>query len=135
MKKFIFYSLTSFLFLTCRCNKDELADCGCGKGSAVIFTIEYSQGQTGYLYKSTVTGNPNVPDHKFGVWFADYGCTNCVHRFFICNNSFLTDLGEIPPYPGVEVKFSGNAKNLCMTPTGPADYTYNYLVLTQIELQ
>lgn len=135
MKKFLFYVLTSSFLWTGGCDKDEPAQCGCGSGSEVVFTIENSHEQIGYLYKSTVTDNPNVPDHKFGIWFADDGCSNCVHRFFVCNNSFLEDLGEIPAYPGTEVKFSGNAKNLCQTPTGPADYTYNYLILTGIELQ
>lgn len=135
MNKFIFYALTCFLLLTGGCNKDEPADCGCGSGSEVVFTIEDSHEQTGYLYKTTGPENPNFPKYKFGLWFPDQGCSNCIHTFLVCNNSFFSNIDNIPAYPGIEVKFSGQAKNLCEDPPRLADYTYNHLILTRIELQ
>gem|GEM_PF-2995691 len=117
------------------CNKDESADCGCGKNSEVVFTIEDADEQEGNLYKAIKTTNPNTPDFKFAIWFTESGCINCVHTFFICNDSLLSGFGEIPPYPGVRIKFSGQAKDLCKQPHKLADYTYNHIIITRIEQQ
>ncbi len=117
-------------FLNC-CNEDDAPDCGC-KGS-VGFTIEDSDEQTGYLYENADNTGNNVPDYSFAVWFDEQNCSNCVHKFLICNDEFLSDFGNIPAYPGIEIKFSGHAKKLCVEPFKPADYTYNHLTLTKIE--
>lgn len=128
---FCFLSLTIFLFQVCK--KDEKPTCGC-KGK-IVFTIKDSDEQIGYLFKNTVHDNPNVPDHNYGIWFNEKNCTNCIHKFLICNDNFLYSFGNIPPYPGIKVKFSGMAKDLCILPFAPADYTYNYIELTKIEKQ
>lgn len=128
---FCFLLLTSFLFQNCK--KDENTDCGC-KGK-VVFTIKDSDEQIGYLFKNTVHDNTNSPDFNYGIWFNEKNCSNCVHNFIICNDKFLFNFGDIPPYPGIKVKFSGMAKDLCVPPFAPADYTYNYIELTKIEKQ
>jgi hypothetical protein len=132
-------SVLLFCFLTLTilslqvCKKDEDPKCGCqGK---VVFTIKDSDEQTGFLFKNTEYNNSNIPYFNYGIWYSDKGCSNCVHHFFICNDSFLSNLGEIPPYPGIKVKFSGMAKDLCVPPYSPADYTYNFIDLTKIEKQ
>lgn len=129
MKNLPFLLLVLILML-CSCSKDEkIPDCGCEAN--VDFTIDDSSNQLGYLYKNTNNNGANVPDYNFGIWFSEENCINCVHTFLICNDSFLKEFGEIPPYPGVLVKFSGKARKLCTQPFSPADYTYNFLTLTK----
>lgn len=130
MKKIITF-LVIALALSC-CSKDEeIPDCG--KNGKIVFIITDNKNQTGYLYKRTdYSGGNYIPDYNYGIWFAEKNCSNCVHTFFVLNDSFLKDFGEIPPYPGVLVVFSGTAKKLCVNPVAPADYTYNFLTLTKI---
>jgi hypothetical protein len=135
MNKLHLCLLAGSLLLINGCNKNEYADCGCGEGSEVVFTIEDSDEQEGYLYRSTAPDIPNFPDYKFGIWFSEDVCINCVHAFLICNNSFISGFGEIPAYPGVKVKFSGKAKDLCEDPDRLADYTYNHIIFTRVELK
>ena len=135
VKKFILYMFTNLLLLIGGCSKDEPRDCGCGKGSEVVFTIEDSDEQTGYLYRATGPDNPDIPDYKFGIWFTEESCGGCTQRFFICNNSFLSDFGDIPAYPGIEVKFSGKVKDLCEDPPVIGLQSYNHLIVTRVELK
>jgi hypothetical protein len=122
------------LLLLFSCDKGDVKkDCGCN--GEITFTIQEPDELVGSLYKNTSMPSDNIPDYNYGIWFDEVTCGNCKHYFFICNDSFLTDLGEIPTYPGIEVRFSGDAKGLCKTPISPADYTYNYLLLKKIEVQ
>jgi hypothetical protein len=132
------YLLFTMLILLSSCSKnekdEEIPDCG--KNGKIVFTITDSKNQIGYLYKNTDYSTTNYqPYYNYGVWFAEKNCSNCVHTFFVLNDSFLNNFGEIPPYPGVLVTFSGTAKKMCVNPVAPADYTYNFLTLTKITKQ
>ncbi len=121
-----------FFFSMVSCKKDE-PDCGCD--SQTVFTINESDEQIGYLYKYIDDDNENVPPHNYDIYFSDTSCINCLHTFIICNDVLLNSLDIIPTYPGIEVKFAGEVKKLCKQITAPADYTYNYITLTNIEIQ
>jgi hypothetical protein len=132
------YALCTILILLSSCSKNEKEEeiPDCGKNGKIVFTITDSKNQTGYLYKRTdySTGN-HIPDYNYGIWFAEKNCSNCVHTFFVLNDSFLNDFGEIPTGVGILITFSGTAKKLCINPVAPADYTYNFLTLTKITKQ
>ncbi|POY39579.1 hypothetical protein C3L50_10455 [Flavobacterium alvei] len=114
------------------CSKDEKTP-ECGRDGKIIFTINDNDNQQGYLYKRTdYSENNNIPNYNYGIWYASKNCSNCIHTFFILNDTFLNSFGDIPPYPGTLIQFSGTAKNLCVNPVAPTDYTYNYLTLTKI---
>jgi len=132
LTKTIFYlPLALFItFISCK-SDDTPTDCGCN--SSIIFTIQESDEQIGYLYKNTDNSNENIPSHNYGVYYSEPNCSNCINTYFICNDTFLNGFGEIPEYPGIEVQFSGHSKKVCQGVWAPADYTYNYLTLTQIE--
>lgn len=127
--------LSFALFITLMsCKSDDTpTDCGCN--SSTIFTIQESDDQIGFLYRNTDNSNENIPSYNYGVYYSEPNCSNCIHTFFICNDTFLNNFGEIPEYPGIEVQFSGHSKKVCQGIWAPADYTYNYLTLTQIEQQ
>ena len=126
------FGITLF-FNSCKNDDDDSSDCGCN--SSITFTILESDEQIGFLYKNVNNSNENIPSHNYGIYFSEPNCTNCVHTFFVCNDDFLNGLGEVPDYPGIEVQFSGQAKKVCQGIWAPADYTYNYLTLTSIEIQ
>lgn len=129
---FCLLTFTVLLFSSCKSDDDDMPkNCGCE--SSIVFAIFESDEQKGFLYKNTDNSNENIPSHNYGIYFSEPDCFNCIHTFFICNDEFLKDLGEIPKYPGVEVYFSGQAKKVCQGIWSPADYTYNYLTLTSIE--
>ena len=125
--------LISLIFTICLsfCHQTETPDCGCG--SVFVFTIKESPGQEGFIYKNTDQSNNNIPKYNFGIWYAEQSCTNCVHKFLICNDSAVDSIASIPAYPGIKVKFSGEAMRLCSEPFKPADYTYNFILLTKIQ--
>jgi hypothetical protein len=132
VKNIFSYFLFMIFMLLSGCSKDEKTP-DCGREGKIIFTINDTDNQQGYLYKRTdYSENNNIPDYKYGIWYASKNCSNCIHTFFILNESFLNEFADIPPYPGILIQFSGTAKNLCINPVAPADYTYNYLTLTKI---
>lgn len=122
-----------FALLFSGCENDNNTPPNCGCESSIAFTILESDAQQGFLYKNTDNSNENIPFHNYGIYFSEPNCANCVHTFFVCNPEFLNSLGEIPEYPGIEVSFAGQAKEVCQGIWAPADYTYNYLILTSIE--
>lgn len=113
------------------CDENEYPNCGCN--SEIEYSIIDEENRTGNLYLNTEKENDNAPDYQFGIWYSEPNCSNCLHYFFICNDEFLDEFGVISPYPGIEVTFSGEIMNLCNDPISPADYTYNYILLTKIE--
>ncbi|TZF85707.1 hypothetical protein FW774_01120 (plasmid) [Pedobacter sp. BS3] len=128
------FCIMALAFLMEGCKKKNEAQCeGCN--NPVVFTIQDSDNRTGYIYKNNIQDNPNVPQFNYGIWFNDTDCIDCVHTFFVCNDAFLNSLGNIPEYPGIKIKFSGQAMKLCKEPFHPADYTYNHIILTKIEKQ
>ena len=134
LTKIIFYlSITLFITIISCKSDDSPNDCGCD--SSMIFTIQESDGQIGFLYKNLDNSNENIPRYNYGIYYSELNCSNCINTFFICNDTFLNDIGKIPEYPGIKVHFSGYSKKVCEGIWAPADYTYNYLTLTQIEQQ
>lgn len=134
-RKAIYLLLPMMLLISTCKKKNETRDCGCGGNPRG--TITESQALVGYLMKSeikNVPGNINqLPDSKYGIFYAPAGCLNCAHSLFICNDAFLSNLGEIPPYPGIRVKFAGQLKWLCNPIVAPSDVTYDHIELTKIE--
>ncbi|WP_133158875.1 hypothetical protein [Flavobacterium alvei] len=132
VKNIFRYFLFMLFILLSGCSKDEKTP-ECGRDGKIIFTINDNDNQQGYLYKRTdYSENNNIPNYNYGIWYASKNCSNCIHTFFILNDTFLNSFGDIPPYPGTLIQFSGTAKNLCVNPVAPTDYTYNYLTLTKI---
>lgn len=132
MKNIVLIVSVLIFIMGCK-SEDNQPDCGC-KG-VIAFTISISDQQIGYLYSSTSGQNDNLPEYNYGIWFDEIECGNCIHKFLVCNDNFLSDFGDIPPYPGIKVEFSGDVKYLCKNISSPADYTYNYLIITKIEKQ
>lgn len=128
----IIFFLLIPLILTC---KEDMQPTDCGCSGPVQFTIEDSDKQSGYLFMNDDNSGNNVPDYNYGIWFDEPNCSNCIHRFLVCNDNFLSELQEIPNYPGVQVLFSGTSTNLCKEPFKPADETFNHIILTKLELQ
>ena len=64
---------------------------------------------------------------------------NCVHHMIICNEEILgnqfEDVVNLPPGEFVEVKFSGDLKEICQKKFDLADITYERITLTSIERQ
>lgn len=135
MKKFrikVVSSIVIMLLIISSCDKgNEKKNCGCD--SETIFTIQDADEQRGYVYKTVPVVGDNVPSSDFTIMFSEPDCGNCKHFFLVCNDSFLSSLDDIPNYPGIEVKFSGHAMELCSKPIAPGDYTYNYITLTKVQ--
>jgi len=119
------------LMLTSACHQEDNQNCGCS--GEISFTIEANDDQNGYLYKNTENSGDFLPDYNYGIWYAEPDCANCIHYFLVCNDKFLADPGDIPAYPGMEVTFSGQAKELCESPLSIPEYTYNQITLTSLQ--
>ena len=148
--KLLFYFLLIF-FATSNCrskdNEEEPLYCGCN--SLVINTIPESANLVGKLfYKNDNIGN-NYYNHKYWIVYVEPNCINCVHSMIICNKDILKNINNIPSLNpvsdiissmnevngGLDVKFSGQLKKICNPINRPADYTYENITLTKIQIQ
>ena len=99
-------------------------NCGCESDPLPNWTVDEL---TGSIYKNVF---PGFLDYNFVIrnGRGDY------FFYFICNDDILSDFGEIPEYPGVSVRFSGEAKDMCDSPSSSPPDTFFNLSLTSIEL-
>lgn len=129
-KKLLKHTLLLCLILTfSNCSKkddDARSDCGCNGSSTSVITDE-----TGFLIKKTESV-PNLPEHNFSVYINIDDCSDCSHLFLICNDEILSQFENIPSFPGMQVKFSGEVKALCNPPIDIPERLYNQIILTQI---
>lgn len=118
------------------CHKPN-TDCGCDaptrttipSSTSLIGTIRYSSQNVpnGYIFKN-----------KFFITYIEANCVNCVHYMIVCNEDILppTVLGlKNDTTQQKTIKFAGNLKLTCDKLYAPADYTYENIFLTKIEMQ
>ncbi|PJA05491.1 MAG: hypothetical protein COX71_06445 [Flavobacteriales bacterium CG_4_10_14_0_2_um_filter_35_18] len=100
------------------------------------------------FFKNDSKGN-HYNNQKYWIVYFDEDCGNCVHNLIICDESMLDVVSNISTLTNVsdiigsvnelknaiDIKFSGKLKSICNPIYAPADYTYEYIVLTSIEQQ
>ncbi len=141
----------SLLLILNNCkNREEepkTPDCGCN--SKVIGSIPESANLKGKLFFKNNSSGGNYNNKKYWIVYAGANCGNCIHNMIICNDNILSDINNIPSLNnvndiigsmneitgGIEVKFSGELKKICEPIFSPADYTYENITLTKIQVQ
>lgn len=133
--KTIFFLIISTGLISCR-DEPQPVDCGCS--SIARTTIPESAnliGQISYKYQSDP--NDNFYNDTFWISYTEPNCSNCVHTMIVCNESFLPE--ELTMLSTTlemkQVIFAGELKETCEKIFSPADYTYERIILTKIELQ
>ena len=130
----IFLSIIIFILISaCEDEDDTPKDCGCT--SETNYTIPESDSWIGEMYYSPQTST--YYNNLYWIVFKEEESSNSAIHMIVCNEYFLNNEFEDIKNSGetVEVKFSGNLKSVCDKTTGPADNSYNRIVLTSIERQ
>ncbi|MCO5247834.1 MAG: hypothetical protein M9887_02635 [Chitinophagales bacterium] len=138
MKNISLIMLVIACIFTISCKKEKHnADCGCNAPTRV--TIEDTQALVGKVYYSVQQiANGYLFQNKFFIKYNEQNCSNCNHYMIICNESILpqqilnikNDTSQL-----FSVKFAGHLKPICDKVFAPADYTYENILLTKIEVQ
>ncbi|MEC3905969.1 hypothetical protein VOI54_02955 [Tamlana sp. 2201CG12-4] len=132
------------------CNDDETPpDCGCN--SETIYNIpnddvqvpveEQKTGLLFFKHPENIDGfyDDELYNNRFWIFQGTEGCHNCQRNFIICDENLIGAeydyLKQQNINDSLQVKFTGNAKRLCLIKVIPADYDYKEIVLTSIELQ
>ncbi|MCO5247835.1 MAG: hypothetical protein M9887_02640 [Chitinophagales bacterium] len=120
------------------CKKEKHnADCGCNAPTRV--TIPDSTSLIGTIqYNTMAFQGYNSYKNKYLIGYTEPDCGNCVHIMVVCNNSILpqqvlnlkNDINQ-----SLTVKLAGHLKPICDKVFAPADYTYENILLTKIEVQ
>lgn len=136
---YIIFCLLIFttLFYSCKSDDETPPDCGCD--SETRKTIPQSANLVGRLaFKSDESIDPYYTN-QYWITYIEQNCTNCVHHMIICNEDILgnqfNDIINLPQGEFVEVKFSGNLKEVCQKRFDLSDVTYERITLTSIERQ
>ncbi len=134
MKKIIFACVISLIcFTDCKKNK-ESTDCGCDAPTRI--TIPDTANLIGTI--SFYSGN-NSQDfkNKYIITYVEQNCGNCIHYMAICNEFILPQVvvDIKTTNQTLQVKFGGDLKPICDKVFAPADYTYEHIYLSKIEVQ
>ena len=137
MKYFLFFAI---LFLTnCKnSNDDDSQTEKCGCNSEVKRIIPESANLIGEVrFKTQLDPNDNYYNNKFWITYAETNCGNCIHHMIVCNENFLPQevLNLKNSGETLSIKFSGELKEICEKIFAPADYTYENITLTTIQVQ
>ncbi len=132
------FCLSFALLLTLiSCKEEEpLPDCGCN--SETIKVIPENSKLNGQIsFKKHSNSNDTYYTDKYWIGFVEPNCSNCIHHMIVCNeNSIPSNIKTLINTNGiVNIKFSGNLKNICNKTFDVADVTYQRIILTKIELQ
>ena len=139
-------SVIALFFYGCK-NDDTPPNCGCE--SETQATIPKSANLIGKLFFKNDSTENNYNNQKYWIVYFEEDCGNCVHNLIICDESMLDVVSNISTLTNVsdiivsvnelknaiDIKFSGKLKSICNPIYAPADYTYEYIVLTSIEQQ
>jgi hypothetical protein len=135
MKKTLMALLVPFITCFSSC-KEEAPDCGCD--AEVRTTIPESANLIGQIaYKYQIDPNDNYYNDTYWISYEEEDCSNCIHTMIVCNESFLPqELTEVSITREMKsIKFAGHLKEICEKTFAPADYTYERIILTKIEIQ
>lgn len=125
------------LFMNSCIDDDTPANCGCE--SETLTTIPESANLIGRLaFKSNNSIDPYYKNH-YWITYIEQNCSNCIHHMIICNDEILgvefEEITSLSQGEFIEVKFSGNLKEICERRYDLADITYERITLTSIEQQ
>ncbi len=128
--KYLKYNIILFLVLfAC---KNETPNCGCE--SEISSTIEESEAVSALIYQLTDSQVDYLDDGPV-IYIDPASCGGCSYNYAICNPEMLSGLGEIPPYPGIPITFSGFVRDKCEQPDGnPVSFRLDWITLNSIEL-
>ena len=135
MQKLLIILLALFTVCFSSC-KEETPECGCDAETRI--TIPESANLIGQIaYKYQIDPNDDYYNDTFWISFVEENCSNCIHTMIVCNESFLPkELAELSTSgESRRVQFAGHLKGICEKTFAPADYTYERIVLTKIEIQ
>lgn len=137
MKYFLLFAI---LFLAgCKnSNDDDLQDEKCGCNAEVKRIIPETANVIGSIrFKNQTDPNDHYYNNKFWISYTEANCGNCIHYFIVCNEDFLPQevLNLKNSGETLSIKFSGELKEVCEKIFAPADYTYENITLTTIQVQ
>jgi hypothetical protein len=139
--------LISLFAVSCGSEESPL-DCGCN--SPTVNTVpnveienipieEQMKGQLFYKKSDMVDGYYDYNEYNNKFWIAQFtkGCGNCRRIFIICNDDLVGPEFQYMMQEGIndtiEVRFSGNVKELCIIRHIPADMFYGNIFLKSID--
>ena len=122
---------------SCKSDNDDSLTCGCN--SETNYTITESENLIGEMFYKTQSDNPldTYYNNFFWIVYSEENCSNCIHHMIVCNESYLNNEFDYLKNSGevVEVKISGELKSVCDNRNNPADYTFNRIIITSLEIQ
>jgi hypothetical protein len=139
MKHYILITLLLFALISCKNDDDTISTPNCGCESEILATIPQSANLVGEMYYKIQSNDPmdTYYNNRFWIVFAEENCSNCIHHMIVCNEEIMNNEFDGIKETGisVDVKFSGNLKEICEKSFNPADYTFERITLTSIEQQ
>jgi len=136
-KSKLFLLFVFFILTNCKNNDEDLQIEKCGCNSVVTKKIPESANLIGEIkFKTQLDPNDTYYNNKFWITYVEANCVNCVHHMIVCNENILPQ--EILKLKNssktISVKFSGDLKEICEKIFAPADYTYENITLTTIQI-
>ena len=126
--------LIGIVILTAFSCEETNTECGCT--GQTLYSISDSEPQIGKIsYKIQIDSLDNYYNDKFWIGYTEDNCISCVHVFIVCNEKIISSelKSELLLGGDIDVKFSGQVKDVCDKIYAPAGYTYNRIILTKIE--
>lgn len=140
MKNTILFALFVALSIYGCSKEDTIPDCGCGSETqSVIPESANLIGRISYKRQIDIDPDDDYYNDTYWITYLVPGCSNCVSHMIVCNEDFLKtefeDLLNLPQGEYVEVKFSGELKEVCQKRFDLADIIYKRILLTSIQRQ
>lgn len=143
-RAFLVFSIC--IMASCSNDDDNQADCGCNSDTIYSvpdenLNVPIDEQETGVLFfkNASVTDefyNDEEYSNRFWIIQGDTSCYNCYRKFIICNESILGEefqiLKNTQNSDSIPIKFSGEAKMLCLSKIILSDYDYKEITLISI---
>ncbi|WP_445956399.1 hypothetical protein [Yeosuana sp.] len=127
--------------ISCKNGDDDIvADCGCESDTQTIIPESANViGRISFKRQIEIDTNDDYYNNTYWITYLVPGCSNCVSHMIVCNEDYLKtefkDLLDLPQGEYVEVKFSGELKEVCQKRFDLADIVYKRILLTSIQRQ
>ncbi|PQJ82920.1 hypothetical protein BTO16_01220 [Polaribacter glomeratus] len=136
LRKTISYLFFFIILIFSNCNKDDTQpNCGCDSETKAIIN-ESTQLIGAITYKEQTQSN-SYYTNRYWITITDSSCSNCAQHMIVCNEDLITNeiLSILNSQTSLNVKFSGELKEVCEKRFDISNISYQLLTLTKIELQ